>query len=278
MVHKTLSELITALERGTKLHIAVAFLKNYGNSMTRCAHSQVIHDRPVCAATKTTREGLAACYRCRMTVQHAVIHRKKPMEGYCTKGVYEYCHPVIWEDRVVAIIFVGNVLTEDQSQRQRLLRHVEPDLLETMEQRFSREECRETALILDSYIRLLLDRYGTEGTEEYDPLVENIKSFIRENTAYDFTVEDLAQRFGYNPKYLGRLFAQHAGCTVKQFCTSIRVNKAKELLTKTNLSIADIARQVGYDYVTYFDRVFLEATKLSPGQYRAATKPPKQNL
>jgi len=111
VVHKSLSSLITALERGTKLHVAVAFLKNYGNTMTHCTHSQAVHDQPVCIATKTTREGLAACYRCRMTVQHAVIHRKKPMAGYCTKGVYEYCHPVIWEDRVVAVIFVGNVLT-----------------------------------------------------------------------------------------------------------------------------------------------------------------------
>ena len=275
MVHKRLSDLIAALERGTKLHIAVSFLKNYGNAMTHCTHSQAIHDRPVCIATKTTREGLAACYRCRMTVQRAVIRRKKPMSGCCTKGVYEYCHPVIREDRVVAVIFVGNVLTEDPAQQQRLSRYVEPELLETMEQRFTPDDCRETALILDSYIRLLLDRYGAVENGEYDPLAENIKNFIRENMAYDFTVEDLAERFGYHPKYLGRLFARQAGCTVKQFCTSIRVSRAKELLTKTNLSIADIARQVGYDYVTYFDRVFLEMTGLSPGQYRAATKPAK---
>lgn len=277
MAHKTLSSLITALERGTKLHIAVSFLENYGNVMTHRTHSQVIHGQPVCAATKLTREGMSACYRCRMTVQNAVIRRKKPVAGYCTKGVYEYCHPVIWEDRVVAVVFVGNVLTEDPNQHQRLLRYVEPELLETMERGLTPEDCRETALILDSYIRFLLDRYGTVETGEYNPLVENIKNFIQENMAYDFTVEDLAERFGYHPKYLGRLFAQHAGCTLKQYCTAIRVNKAKELLTKTNLSIADIGRQVGYDYVTYFDRVFLATAKLSPGQYRAATKtkPPK---
>lgn len=273
MEHKDLSSLVAALERGTKMHISVAFLSNYGNHMTRCTHSQTIHDSPVCKATKTTQEGLSACYRCRMTVQRAVIERKKSMSGYCTKGVYEYCRPVIYEGNVIAVIFVGNILTDDSCQLDRLLRHVEPELLSTMERQFTPEDCTETADIVESYILFLIERYGSVAGGDFDPLLENIKNFIRENVANNFTVEDLAKIFGYNPKYLGRLFSLREGCSVRQFCNKIKIRKAKELLAETDLCIADIARQVGFDYVTYFDRVFQEYALLTPRAYRLAVKP-----
>lgn len=273
MEYKDLSSLVSALERGTKLHISIAFLADYGNHMTRCTHSQVIHDSPVCKATKNTQEGLSACYRCRMTVQRSVVKRKKSMSGYCTKGVYEYCRPVVYDGNVIAVIFVGNVLTPDPCQRERLLHYVQPELLSTMEQQFTPADCAETADIVESYILFLIDRYGSEDNVNFDPLLENIKSFIRENVANHFTVADLAEIFGYNPKYLGRLFSLREGCSVRQFCNKIKIRKAKELLAETDLCIADIARQVGFDYVTYFDRVFQEYALLTPRAYRLAVKP-----
>ena len=277
MAHKDLRSFIAGLERGTNLHITVEFLDNFGNAMTRCSHSQRIHDRPICLCAKKLPGGVASCYRCRMTVQKRIIATGKPMRGYCTKGVWEYCHPVMWEDRAVAVVYVGNLLTGDPQQRQRLLEYADPSLLETMEAQITPAECVETAQLVESYIHFLLERYGYAESKEVDALVHNIKSFIRENMACELTGEELAELFGYNKKYLGREFLLRSGTTIHQYCNGIRVGKAKELLSQMNLSIAQIAQQVGFGSPTYFDRVFFEKTKLSPGQYRAATKtkPPK---
>lgn len=275
MEHTTLSNLIDTLELGTKLHISIAFLSNCGNRKTRCTHSQSTHDRPVCAEIKKDPLGLASCYRCRNTVQKAVIRRAKPMAGLCSNGVYEYCRPVLYDDRPICVIFVGNMLTGEPSQREKLLERVAPDLLKTMEQSCSPEDCVKVADVLESYIKFLFDCYGIEN-KTFDPLVENIKNYIRENLAYDFSMDEMSAVFNYTPKYLGRLFKLRTGKTIKEYCNHLKVRKAKFWLLETDMDIEDIALQSGFNSVNYFDRVFYKEVRLSPQAYRSASRKVKR--
>lgn len=267
MEHTTLSNLIDTLEYGTKLHICVSFLSNCGNRKTRCTHSQSVHDRPVCLAVKKDPQGLVSCYRCRNIVQKAVVRYRKPIAGLCANGVYEYCRPVIYEERPVCVIFVGNVLTDDPVQRQKLTGRVGQELLDTMEQNRTPEDCARIADVLESYIHFLIGSYGTEA-KGFDPLVENIKGFLRENMTYDFTMEELAAAFNYTPKYLGRVFKLKTGQTIAAYSNRLRVSRAKLLLTESDLGIESIAMQVGFNSVNYFDRVFHRFTGMSPQSYR----------
>ena len=271
MEHIALTEMIDLLERGTKVHITVAFLDNCGNRKTRCTHSQSVHDRPVCLAVKQTHRGLASCYRCRNTVQKAVIRRQKPMAGLCTNGVYEYCKPVIYDGRVICVIFVGNILTDDPRQRNTLTATVGNALLDTMEQDLTPGDCARLADALESYIHFLFDHYGIES-KTFDPLIENIKGFVRENMAYDFSMAELSAAFNYTPKYLGRVFKLRTGQTVQSFCNQLRVSRAKYMLSETDLEIERIALQTGFNSIQYFDCVFRRITGLSPQKYRSGTK------
>lgn len=47
-----------------------------------------------------------------------------------------------------------------------------------------------------------------------------------------------------------------------------RIERAKELLAQTNLSVSEICTQVGYSDLKYFTQTFRKETNLSPGQYR----------
>ena len=103
-------------------------------------------------------------------------------------------------------------------------------------------------------------------------LIENIKSYIDENLLHDFSMSDLSTVFNYNEKYLGRLFRQKTGTTIKEYCNSAKIKKAKRLLQDSQLTIAAIAAQVGYNNVTYFNRIFKLLTGVSPQTYRNETK------
>ena len=271
MEHATLSNLIDALERGTNMHICIAFLDNYGNRMTRCTGNQMTHDRPVCLAAKKMPKGLDTCYRCRTTVQKAVIKSRKPMAGFCVNGVYEYSRPVIYEDHVICVLFIGNILTGDPVQLGKLKSWANDELLQTMEKSFSSEDCIKTADILESYILFLFHHYGVER-KGFDPLVENIKAYIRENLTYDFTIEELAATFNYSPKYVGRVFKSRTKHTIKEYCNRVKVSQAMQFLTETGLSIEDVALQSGFNSVTYFDRVFQRITGLAPQAYRNSVR------
>lgn len=269
MEHSSISELIAALEKGTKIHICIALYGNFGNRFTHRTYSQKIHDSPVCLEVKTSPSGLADCYRCRRLVEKKLRLRCCPIDGYCTKGVYEYCQPIIYNEQMVGVIFIGNILTPDLKQREKLIQFVKPELWDSMEQNYSREDCVRTAEILHSYIVFLLDEYGNESNN-YDPLLENIKSYIREHMSYNISLTELSEIFNYNEKYLGQLFKARSGYTIKGYCNYIRVKKAKSLLIDTKLSMAKIAQQLGYSNVTYFDRVFRNYTGVSPFIYRTA--------
>lgn len=271
MERSKLSELILSLERGTNIHICVAFQNNYGNRMTRCPREQAIHEMPACLTAKNTQGGLAACYRCRSIVQKYVISKRRSLGGLCKKGLYEYCRPVVYGDDVIAVIYVGNVYLGTSDQIEKLSKYIPAELYDTMEHDFTPADCEGIADLVESYILFLFDKYGNEGMT-YDPLTENIKNYICENMAYGFSISELAAAFNYNEKYLGRLFKSREGMTIRDYCNCLRVDKAKNLLRDTDLSISQIAAQVGFNNITYFDRVFSSVVSVSPRTYRIAVK------
>ena len=266
MQYNNLTSLITALEYGTNLHISVLFLNRYGNRKLLRLESQTLHQCPVCNSAK--EKDFAACFRCRNTVLKMLIRHKRSFAGYCTKGVYEYCRPVVRKDTVIAVIFIGNILTDSPEQKKRLYTHVQASMLQTMESNFTQDDCHRIADLLESYIQYLLDRYGETTQDSSNVLIQNIKNYIDENLLHDFSMEDLASIFNYNEKYLGRMFKHKTGITIKEYCNVAKVEKAKDLLTSTSMNIANIAAYVGYNNVTYFNRVFKKATGQSPLEYR----------
>ena len=272
MEHETLTDMISALEYGTKLHISVLFLSKCGNERTNRPFSQKVHQCPVCDMAKSTQEGYAACFRCRNTVVRMAKQRKKSFAGLCIKGVYEYCRPVVRSGETLAIVFVGNILMDNVHQRLRLRRYVKSSLLKTMQTDFTEKDCARIADLLESYIHYLLDKYGETTNNSADFLIENIKSYLEENLLFDVSMVNLAATFNYNEKYLGRLFKSKTGQTIREYCNSRKVENAKQLLKHSRLNISDIAVQTGFNNVTYFNRIFKKITGKPPQEFRHARK------
>ena len=264
-----LGSFLDALVCGTNLHISVVFAGKPGSGKMRRAYHHVVHRKPICIAMRKNQEGVNSCIRCRMTVQNYIIRHGKPMSGYCAKGVFEYCAPVLYRGEVIAVIFIGNIYTGAQEQKRRFGESLTPQLLETMEHRYSPADCANTAEVISSYIRMLADRYGLDD-ENNDSLMESIKSYIRDNYTYDFSVSELAEMFGYNAKYLGRLFKNRTGTTINAFCNTQRIIEAKKLLSETDMRITDIALHTGFNNISYFNYVFFQHTGVSPSVYRSA--------
>lgn len=262
-----LRDLITALEYGTKVHICVVFLRDYGNEKTRLGIGQWTHKTPVCDCAKDSAAGYAACFRCRNLALKLAIRRKRSFGGCCVNGVYEYCRPILYGDAVAGVIFVGNILPSEP-YRQAQLQSRFGSLTETMEPDFSGDQCRKTADIVESYIVYLLKTYENTGRATFDPLLENMKNYIAENLNCGFSMGELSAVFNYNEKYLGRYFKLKTGLTVREYCNRIRINRAKELLQSSCRSVTDIAGQVGYNNVTYFNRIFRQTTGVTPTQFQ----------
>lgn len=98
----------------------------------------------------------------------------------------------------------------------------------------------------------------------------SIRSWIMANAHDAITVAGIAQRFHYSPSYLTAVYRRVFGVTVTDEITECRIDRARELLSTTSLSVTDIADEVGYKDAKYFMRVFRRRTGLTPTQYRHA--------
>jgi len=99
-------------------------------------------------------------------------------------------------------------------------------------------------------------------------LTEGIIRFLNETYDEAISLEDLADRFGLNKRYLNSLFKNTTGETIMQFLIRLRLDKAKRLLTHTQISITDIALSTGFYDCQHFCRTFKEKAGLTPTQYR----------
>ena len=263
MEHSTLAELTDGLEYGTKAHISFVFLTNYGNYMKELPIKRVKHAKPFCDCMKATPEGFTRCFKCRNTALKKAAAGQKPFGGFCFNGIYEYCYPVVVDGTTVAVIFVGNILPAE----------LEPpseeavQLLNTFDRKLTEERCSWICLLLDRHIRLLLREYSGQKPE-FDPLMTNICNYIEESLYCDISVKQLAAVFGYSGKYLGKLFKKQMGKTVKEYINKKRLQKAEELLKKTDMPVANISARTGFNNVTYFNRLFKAAYGMPPREYR----------
>jgi len=82
------------------------------------------------------------------------------------------------------------------------------------------------------------------------------------------TVQSLADHVNLSPNYLSDLLRLHAGRNAQQLIHDKLVEKAKYLLSTTNLSISEIAYALGFDYSQSFSRLFKTKTELSPLEFR----------
>lgn len=99
-------------------------------------------------------------------------------------------------------------------------------------------------------------------------LVNSILDFITSNYAENITLSDAARYAYVNPSHLSRVFNKKMNCNFRSYLNNIRVEKAKELLISSDLSIADIGNQVGFSDQSYFNKIFKEHEGMTPGQYR----------
>ena len=101
------------------------------------------------------------------------------------------------------------------------------------------------------------------------PLIRRARFFIIEHyMVRGLTLEFVSNSLNVNPIHLSRTLKNELGVTFSQLLTDIRMKKAVELLSSTDMSILDISEQLGYDTQHYFSTVFKKAIGVSPNQYR----------
>jgi AraC family transcriptional regulator len=125
-------------------------------------------------------------------------------------------------------------------------------------------------------VRAALEEAGFALVE--DParqLVEQTKTLVLELVRYTSPAElthnfsyYLSQRLQRDYHYLSQLFSAHEGLTLEKYIIRQKVEWAKELLSYQDVSVADVAQQLGYSSAAYLTNQFKQVTGLSPSEFQ----------
>lgn len=92
--------------------------------------------------------------------------------------------------------------------------------------------------------------------------------FIHENLARELTNESLARAVGMSRTLFQQRFRHEMGKTIRDYVTDIRLARATALLTKSDLSLPEIAWRVGFKRQEYMGHVFKKRLGITPGSLR----------
>lgn len=98
--------------------------------------------------------------------------------------------------------------------------------------------------------------------------MSDIASFIEQHYQSELSLQDIAKRFFVSREYVSRKFKQEYDVNITDYISSVRINKAKQLMVNPNLRIAKIAEMVGFHDEKYFSKVFKKQEGISPKAYR----------
>lgn len=146
-----------------------------------------------------------------------------------------------------------------------------PDLnLAELSQRFRAADTVAEVSAAAHYVFGVLGQYAADTSME-DP-VNRACDYIRENSGDQaLSLPVISEQSGVSPQHLNRLFKKKLGCTVAEYLHAHRIACGKKLLAETDLSIAAIAQQVGYNSANTFTYNFRHCEGITPANYREIT-------
>ncbi|MBA4699869.1 MAG: response regulator [Ruminococcus sp.] len=134
-----------------------------------------------------------------------------------------------------------------------------------------------TAKRVHKYVRQLLkntiERRDIVSGSRYSDIIETAKEYIAQNYMSDeVSLNTAAAAVNMSPSYFSSVFSREVGKTFVEYLTTVRMDKAKELLMCSPLKTSEIGYEVGYKDPHYFSYIFKKTQNCSPKDYRQRGK------
>lgn len=123
---------------------------------------------------------------------------------------------------------------------------------------------------LEAFCQRLREYYQQFSADRKQEIMRRVESYIKGNySKVDLSMKDAAEHVYVSVSYLGMIIKRETGKTFTEYLTDIRLERAKQLLTQSNMKNYEIAEACGYATPAYFSTVFRGSMGMTPSEYRA---------
>lgn len=95
-----------------------------------------------------------------------------------------------------------------------------------------------------------------------------IINYIEMNYHKGISLEDVANYVNLNSSYLSKLFKEQYNINISTYITNRKMERAKELLENSDMSVLNIAMELSYNESNYFSKVFKKVVGMTPSQFK----------
>lgn len=114
-----------------------------------------------------------------------------------------------------------------------------------------------------------LEAIWDERRQDYrSDLVHRVQLYIKSNVNKKLSLGDVAEVFGISENYLSLLFSRYGSEGFVAYTTKVKMEKAKELLSRRDAKIYEVASSLGFENAFYFSKVFKRYEGLSPRDFQ----------
>lgn len=103
-----------------------------------------------------------------------------------------------------------------------------------------------------------------------DSLIECAVKYIQLHYNRDISLDEVSEYVDISPYYFSRLFKEEMQCTFIEYLTTIRMERAKNMIADSAFSMKEICSGIGYTDPNYFSRIFKKCTGYTPTEYKEA--------
>ena len=146
------------------------------------------------------------------------------------------------------------------------------------------EIAEELSVLQKETLNKVLQSFGFEIIDDKkSQLIEKIKNTIVELVQTDAPLKQnfstqISQLLHHDYSFLSNLFSEIEGTTIEKYFIAQKIERVKELLKYDELSISQIADQLGYSSVAYLSNQFKKETGLTPSFYKSQRQNNRINL
>ncbi|MDO5515923.1 MAG: AraC family transcriptional regulator [Clostridium sp.] len=124
--------------------------------------------------------------------------------------------------------------------------------------------------------KLVKEKKSSSISKEVSSKIKSILQFIHKNYYKDLTIPEIASTCNFSEYHFMRFFKKYIGMTCIEYINNYRLETASTLLNESDKSILDISFEVGFNNVSYFNKLFKKKYSITPKEFRksngAATK------
>lgn len=148
-----------------------------------------------------------------------------------------------------------------------------PDIcIKTLNNIKTLSQTSENRLEVYSEFYKLLNQIAIDDLSQTNILIPAVKYIHQNLSNTSLSNTQLAKLINISEVYLRKLFLKHYEVTPKQFILNARIQKAKQLLTDTSLSVTQITFECGFSTPYHFCKIFKQKTGLTPLEYSKQNK------